>query len=256
MTARKIILTVILVAAATTAVLSFKWRSGGDLTKITVTGNYTVQREEILRAARLNDTATSWDEINIDNIRDRILKNPEVKKVYVSKEMPSELEIEILERRPIAILNGENEIRLVDEELETFPFRNSSKMYDLPVISGVRIEQSPKGAKNYSHEDLRLAVFMILNIYSTSKMIYNNVSEVNLSDSTMAVVYLSEDSSPFYFPRRYHESISNIDYRNEVTGSIAIFENYLQQYLDVHLKKHVNYVDVRFGNQVIVNSNN
>lgn len=256
MTVKKIILTMIVIAAAASAVLSFKWRSGGEITKITVTGNYTIAREEILNAARLKDTITNWDDINIENIQDRIANHSEIKKVFVSKELPSELKIEVIEKRPIAILNGENEILLIDDELETFPFKNSAKMYDLPVISGVRIEQNPKGIRNYNKEDLRLALFLILNVYSTSKLIYNNISEVNLSDTGKVIVYLSEDSSPFYFPRRYHESISEPEYTESINSSITLFESYLLQYLDVHLKKHANYTDVRYRNQIIVNSNN
>jgi cell division protein FtsQ len=256
MNVKKVILVLIVLFVITLAFLSLKWRSGNTIDKITITGNYTIPNEEILAAARLRDTVISSDEINIDNIQDRISKHPEIKKVYVSMELPSELKIEIIERRPVAILNGDNEIKLIDDELDIFPFKNASKMYDLPVISGVRIENTPNPMKKYNKEDLRLAIFLILNTYKESKAAYNNISEVNLSDTGKSVVYLSEDSSPFYFPRKYRESISNKDYQKLLINKIVIFENYLKQKLDNHLKKQVNYVDLRFDNEVIINSNN
>ena len=256
MNVKKVILVLIVLFVITLAFLSLKWRSGNSIDKITITGNYTIPNEEILAAARLRDTVISSDEINIDNIQDRISKHPEIKKVYVSMEQLSELKIEIIERRPVAILNGDNEIKLIDDELDIFPFKNTSKMYDLPVISGVRIENNPNPMKKYNKEDLRLAIFLILNTYKESKAAYNNISEVNLSDTGKSVVYLSEDSSPFYFPRKYRESISNKDYQKLLINKIVIFENYLKQKLDNHLKKQVNYVDLRFDNEVIINSNN
>ena len=76
-------------------------RSGSSIEKITISGNYTISRAEILNIARLKDTVLNAEEINIDNIQDRISKNPEIKKVFVSKELPSELKIEIIERRPV-----------------------------------------------------------------------------------------------------------------------------------------------------------
>lgn len=256
MNLKKVILIVIVLSVILLAFQSVKWRSGSNLEKITITGNYTISNEEILEAARLRDTLISSDEINIDNIQDRISKHPEIKKVYVSKEIPSELKIEIIERRPVAILNGENEIKLIDDELEIFPFKNTSKMYDLPVISGVRIENTPNPQKKYNKEDLRLAVFIILNAYKESKAAYNNISEVNLSDTGKTIIYMSEDSSPFYFPRKYRESISNGEYQKLLVNKLVLFENYLKQKLDNHLKKQVRYVDLRFENEVIINSIN
>jgi len=256
MNLKKVILVILVLFVITLAFYSVKWRSGNTFEKITVTGNYTIPKEEVLAAARLKDTLISADEINIDIIQDRISKHPEIKKVFVSKELPSELKIEIIERRPVAILNGENEIKLIDDGLEIFPFKNSSKMYDLPVISGVRIENTPDPMKKYNKEDLRLALFIILNSYKESKAVYNNISEINLSDTGKAVVYMSEDSSPFYFPRKYNESISNKEYQKMLLNKLVVFENYLKQFLDNHLRKKVNYVDLRFDNEVIVNSNN
>ncbi|MCY7363337.1 MAG: FtsQ-type POTRA domain-containing protein, partial [Ignavibacteria bacterium] len=170
MSIKKTILALIVLFIIVSVMMSVKWRSDNNLEKITITGNYTILREEILNAARLKDTVVSSDEINIDIIQDRIMKQPEVKKVFVSKELPGELKIEIIERRPVAILNSENEMKLIDDELEVFPFKNFNKMYDLPIVSGVRIESSHDPKKKYNKEDLRVALFIILNSYKESRV--------------------------------------------------------------------------------------
>lgn len=237
-------------------ILSVNWRSDAVIDKIIVTGNYTISREDILNSARLKDSAVNSADINIDNIRNRIAGHKEVKKVFVSLELPSELKIDIIERRPVAILNGGSEILLIDDELEIFPFKNAVKMYDLPVISGVRTEIKPDPMKKYNEEDLRLALYLILNTYRESKATYNYISEVNLSEPDKIIVYMSEDSSPFYFPRKINESISNKDYQELLVNKIDVFETYLKQSLDNHLQKNINYVDLRYENKVILNSNN
>ncbi len=252
----KVILILTVIFIALIVILSLNWRSETEINKISITGNYTISREEILSAARLNDSSAITEEVNIDLIRNRISNHKEVKKVFVSLELPSELKIEIIERRPVAILNGENEIMLIDDELEIFPFKNSVKMYDLPVISGIRTEITPDPMKKYNKEDLRLALFLILNTYRISKATYNYISEVNMADSDKVIVYMSEDSSPFYFPRKINESISNSEYQDLIVNRIEIFESYLKQSLDNHLKKDVKYVDIRYENKVILNSNN
>ncbi len=256
MNSKKIILIFVVLFVGATAFLSLEWRSGNTLAKISLTGNYTIPREEILGMARLSDSIINSDEINIDLIQDRISKHPEIKKAFVSKEQPSELKIDIIERRPVAILSVDNEMKLIDDELEIFQFKTSSKMYDLPVISGVRINNHPDPMKKYNREDLRLALFIILNSYKESKAVYNNISEVNLADTGKVIVYLTEDSCPFYFPRKKNESISNKEYQNLLINKLAVFESYLKQSLDNHLKKQIQYVDLRYDNAIIVNSNN
>lgn len=255
MSIKKIILMLIVLFVIVSAFMSLKWRNISTIDKVTVTGNYTVTREEILNAGRIKDTI-SEEEIDIDKIQDRIMKHPELKKVFVSKVLPSELKIEVIERRPLAIINGDNEMKLIDDELDVFPFKNSNKLYDLPVISGVRIESSPNQRNRYNKEDLRLALFIILNAYKESKTMYNNISEINLSDSGKITVYLSEDSSPFYFPRNNSASISDPEYQTLLINKLTVFDSYIRQSLDIHLKKQINYVDLRFSDQILVNSNN
>ncbi|MBS1551541.1 MAG: FtsQ-type POTRA domain-containing protein [Bacteroidetes bacterium] len=255
MSIKKIILILIVLFVIVSAFMSLKWRNINTIDKVTVTGNYTVTREEILNAARIKDTISEED-IDIDKIQDRIMKHPELKKVFVSKVLPSELKIEVIERRPLAIINGDNEMKLIDDELDVFPFKNSNKLYDLPVISGVRIESSPNQRNRYNKEDLRLALFIILSAYKESKTMYNNISEVNLSDSGKIIVYLSEDSSPFYFPRNNSASISDPEYQTLLINKLTVFDSYIRQSLDIHLKKKINYVDLRYSDQILVNSNN
>lgn len=255
MNIKKVILLLVIVFAIGAVFLSLNWRDDRAIEKITISGNYTITRDEILSVARLKDSLINLNEINIDIIQDRISKHPEIKKVFVSKVLPSELKVEIIERRPVAILSTGNELKLIDDELEVFPFKNYSKLYDLPVISGVRTESNPNQKSKFNKEDLRLALFMILNSYRESKVMYNNISEINLSDSSKVIVYMSEDSSPFFFPRMMNESIADEDYQNLILNRLQIFDNYLKQLLDIHLKNHVNYVDLRFSNHVIVNYN-
>jgi len=222
--------------------------------KITVTGNYSIPKEEILSAARLKDSAFSLKEISIEHIRDRILKHPEIKKAFVSRENPEEVKIEIIEKRPVAILNGENEVKLVDDEPDLFPFKVSQKNYDLPVISGVRIGNGINPKNKYNREDIRLALYIILTAYKESRYLYNCISEINLSDPERIIIYLNEDSSPVYLPRMADKSIQDTEFREKINVKLKIFDSYIKSTIDNHIKEKIQYVDLRFSNQIIVNS--
>ncbi len=249
------ILTIILIGVAAAAYYARDWRSGYEILKITIEGNQTVSRDEILSAARIKDSAVIETDAEIELIRDRLLNHPEIKKAYVSKNPPYELKIEIVEKRPAALINAGNELLLVDDEMETFPYRQSAKALDLPVISGLRTENAHNPKNRFSKEDLRYALFILSSAYKDSKLLYGQISEINMADSSMAVIYLSEDSCPVYFPRIAGRSIGEQNYRDELLNKLTILENYLKQSLDEHLASEVNYVDLRYTNHVIVNSN-
>lgn len=81
MSIKKIILIIIVLFVIASAFMSLKWRNISVIDKVTVSGNYTVSRDEILSAARIKDTIKDEEEIDIDKIQDRIMKHPELKKV-------------------------------------------------------------------------------------------------------------------------------------------------------------------------------
>ncbi len=186
-----------------------KWRNDKYFGKITVKGNSTLSSEELLNAAGLkSDSLINIDDLNLVFIQDRISKHPEVKKAYISKEPPDELVIEIVEKRPIAIVNTGAELYLVDEESELFSFKNYEKLFDLPVINGLTRQVSAINPSNEDiNEELFLAVRILKQVYSKGKFLQNQISEINFSDSEKVIIYSNDKSVPFYFPK----------YKNQLT---------------------------------------
>ena len=233
--------------------LANNWRSNINFNKITITGNYTISREEILNAAHLKeDTIINIEELNIGMIQDRISEHPEIKRVFVSKEPPAELKIEILEKRPVAIINLGNEIKLVDEELEIFSFKNYDKIYDLPVINGINIPNIRRPGLGVNENDLRLALFIILESYKRGKYLYSYISQINFSDSSKVKIHSNEKSIPFYLPKYQDRNITDVAYQNEIKNKLAILECFLEQVYAKNINKDLQYVDLRFSNQVVI----
>lgn len=242
-----------LVGITSAVVLANKWRNNVNFDVITVIGNHTISKEQLLEIARLkDDSSVNIEELNIQLIQDRIAKHPEIKKVFVSKEPPAELRIEIIEKRPIAILNTGTEMKLIDDELEIFSLKNQEKIFDLPVVSGIRIDDNIKIFNNLNKDELKTALFIISSAYSESKFLYNQLSEVNLSDSSKIIVYSSEQSIPFYFPRNT-KNLPPAEYQALLRTKLKIFQKFVETVLAKNVKEGYSYVDLRYTNQVVVN---
>jgi cell division septal protein FtsQ len=69
----------------------------------------TLQREQVLKAADLHEGANIFS-VNLASVRDRIQQLPQADEVEVVRKLPSEIDIRIVERKPVAWITSEREI--------------------------------------------------------------------------------------------------------------------------------------------------
>jgi hypothetical protein len=69
----------------------------------------TLQREEVLKATELHE-GTNIFSVNLARVHDRIQQLPQADEVEVVRKLPREIDIRIVERRPIAWITSETEI--------------------------------------------------------------------------------------------------------------------------------------------------
>lgn len=241
----KLIISIIILAIVTILLILFanNWRNKTIINRITIKGNITLSESEIYAAAGLKaDSLINLEELNLVFIRDRIAKHPEIKKVLVSKEPPSELIIEITEKKPIAIILKKNELFLIDEEQEIFPVKNYDKAFDLPIISGLKADETKNKA------DIDMAINFLKVVYSSGKYLQNLISEINMKDTTKIIVKTNDILIPFYFPRIDNKGF---DLYKE---KLSLFKDFID---DEIMRKNLNceYVDLRYTNQIIAKIN-
>jgi len=69
----------------------------------------TLQREQVLKAADLHEGANIFS-VNLARMRDRIQQLPQADEVEVIRKLPKEIDIRIVERKPVAWITSETEI--------------------------------------------------------------------------------------------------------------------------------------------------
>lgn len=224
-------------------ILANNWRNKIYISKITIKGNITISENEILTAAGLKaDSTINLDELNEMFIRDRVAKHPEIKKVVVNKEPPSELIIEVIEKKPIAIVIKSNEIYLIDEEQEIFPIKNYDKAFDLPIINGLGTDD------RQNKTDINAAMNFLKAAYEKGKYIQNLISEVNMKDSSKIIVKTNDKLTSFYFKRV--DKNTNEYYKPK----LELFKRFMDEEITLR-NLNCEYVDMRFSNQIIAKIN-
>jgi cell division septal protein FtsQ len=79
------------------------------LTNIEVQTDGTLQREQILSIAELRDGENIF-RVNLAHVHDRLQELPQVDEVEVVRKLPAEIDIRIVERKPIAWITTEKQI--------------------------------------------------------------------------------------------------------------------------------------------------
>lgn len=115
--------------------------------------------------------------VNTDSLVKKISANPWVKNVYVGRELPGRLVMEVRERIPVAMVKQASNFYLMDNEGFVFKKVGKSDEVDLPILTGA-------GSMKKEKSKLLLSALDLLKTISTSGR-YNYlgaVSEVNVDD--------------------------------------------------------------------------
>jgi cell division septal protein FtsQ len=79
------------------------------LTSIEVQTDGTLQREQVLSVAEIREGENIF-RVNLARVHDRLQELPQVDEIEVVRKLPSEIDIRIVERKPIAWITSENQI--------------------------------------------------------------------------------------------------------------------------------------------------
>jgi len=80
-----------------------------QVTHIEVQTDGTLQREQVLKAAELREGENIFS-VNLSRVHDRLQQLPQVDEVQVVRKMPGEIDIRIVERKPVAWITSEKQI--------------------------------------------------------------------------------------------------------------------------------------------------
>lgn len=101
--------------------------------KIEVNGLRYTPAGEVLSRLKVDTTRSVWDPLA--PLAQRVMTHPQVESAYVSRRLPGTLVVDVIERRPVALVPIGAELRAVDERGVTLPLDPSRTPVDAPVVT-------------------------------------------------------------------------------------------------------------------------
>lgn len=227
----------IFLSITTTVLILLKvatWLNAGvmfSLKNVEIIGNKNAPKSELLSLFEIDTTKSIFD-IDLKAISAKIKKHPFVHEAQVSRKLPNNLVVKIIERQPLAIVNGKK-LSLIDKYGQFLPELKMFDPVDFPVISNI----NPTEANN---PKLTLILSFLDAIKVQNFSLYSQVSEISFSDKVGIYFYLIEDSTPVI--------VGNEDFVQKAEKLMKVIKiiNHNSQLSTVKC------FDLRFKDQVIV----
>lgn len=135
--------------------------------------------------------------LNAGNVEARLLKNPWVAQVRVTRHLPSSIQIELQEREAAALALVMGQLFLVNRQGETFKSASTEDPSDLPLITGVAVDDGPRDTALY-RQRISLALD-VLHHYSQSHLAKSySPQEVHLTPGGEAILTLGHKGTTLY----------------------------------------------------------
>jgi cell division septal protein FtsQ len=207
---------------------------------IEIVGNRMVSTEKILGICGFSKKKDKEIKINIDAIAIQLMEYKYIKGISITRRPPQILNITVEEYDPVAFIYGKG-LNLIDEQGFLIPIPDSKITWDLPFISGLREGLGKLGSKTVA-ADAYVALEIVRYLEDENPLLASMISQIDLSNSKTIELHLIKGGAKIRVNR---ESF----YRE-----LFVLKNYIANYLDWGELAKIEYIDLRFENQLIVKS--
>ncbi len=114
-----------------------------EIREISVRGLKELTEKDILTMANIQPRSNILA-VNIDAVMKRVSVNPWIKNIYVGRELPNRLVLDIRERTPIALVKQAGNFYLMDVDGFVFKKLSRTDEVDLVIVNGVNIQNKTR----------------------------------------------------------------------------------------------------------------
>jgi len=217
---------------------SWKWRSTLTVQRFVIDGYRVLPVKQISSLMNVPLKSPMYD-LNVYDVRERILQQPFVKSVCVNRIFPDAIHVQISERDPIAIINT-GQLRYIDQDGFLLPQIETAVKLDLPIISRIVGLENAQVGEIISNTELTEAIGLLQTAQKIDTAIYHSISEVNMNNGKDIILYSTEVGVPILVGRE--------DYGKK----LILFQTFWSNFVKSQNAEKLQYIDLRFKEQVVV----
>lgn len=105
---------------------------------VRLTGNETVTLDDVLFDGAVKQPVNVW-QISTSDLKERVGKDIRIGGVEVTRSFPFYIDVNVTERKPLAVIQGDFGYALLDKEGMVLRTVSSLRGIDLPVVTGIKL---------------------------------------------------------------------------------------------------------------------
>jgi cell division protein FtsQ len=206
---------------------------------VEIFGNRLISKDLILKICGYkNDPKDKPINIEADKIAQKLMDLHYIKGVSITRRLPRKLNITIEERVPVAFIYGLG-LNLIDHLGYLMPVPDTSNPWDLPVITGIK-ERLGNLGKPSSASDTYIALEILNYLETENPLLHAMVSQIDMSRNKYINLFLIRGGATIHIGRDSYQK------------ELYVLKNYLVNYIDWVELDDIEYIDLRFQDQLIV----
>jgi cell division protein FtsQ len=213
------------------------WKSSLKINQIKIDGNQIVSTNEIIQLTQIQIGALLY-KADLTAIQRNVMGHHYIKKALVERNLPNSITIQITERVPIVMVNASEPLYL-DEDGVVLPKTASSKIFDLPMITGILHSETFVIGSTINQPDEIEALQLLAVLKTVNRPMYYNISEIKLRNGGDIVLYSAEGGIPIIFGR------------GELPDKLIRLEIFWNDIVRTRGAQYLQYVDLRFQDQIV-----
>lgn len=151
-----------------------------NIKKVNVNNNNVITKESVIGENDILNQNIFL--LNTSALKKKILSNPYVKSVKISRKLPDQLNINVVERNATFIVNDGADFYVLNENLVIMEKKNSDEGLQLPIVTGLTVENRFLGEPMSTDKDKVEVLKEIGEALNKSKIKVNSVDISNLNN--------------------------------------------------------------------------
>ncbi|QGG47857.1 cell division protein FtsQ/DivIB [Heliorestis convoluta] len=158
------------------------------VTKITVDGINLLEEEEVIRLSGVRNGENLW-RLDESRIQEQLFFHPHIKDVKVMRKWPSEVRLQIEERKPLAVIAQGASFVLLDSEGIYLKSIDSLRSFRIPVITGIEVTEASGPGQAFRDESISFALNVLMQFPPTLLL---RIGELHVGVESRLVLYTTE----------------------------------------------------------------
>jgi len=200
-----------------------------QIKNIDISGNDFIETKSILNSIQILVDNKNLFNTEVQKIKNILNRNKFIDNVKIYSLVPSTIKINIIEKKPIALINNNNKSYFIDD---------NSNIIEADIKSINYFVNTPIITSNNNNINNNLSKKIVMSIYKHNQEIYNQLNELIYEDSFISLIFNNHTKVKIN--------------KNNYTKDLIKFYSFINQIVNTENISIYEYIDLSISNQIIV----